>query len=346
MNGKQYCPEERMKSKVATKPRNPEQPKYIGIALGVIYGLSLRLLWEIEALRNVGGLVTVSFMFFVPFVIGFIRIHFECKVNPDLTIGRMITLSWQPIFVFLLASVVTLLEGSICVAMALPAFMFFSSLGGVAAGCLYRYFTKKRNATLMSVALLPVLVAPVEVNFIETSKTYTVENSIVIDASPAAVWKQLGEVEFIQPDEFDVSLTSLIGVPRPIKASMNAHETGAVRTSEWEKGVVFREVITAWEPGSKMTYSFDINPDDIPDHALDKHVKLGGEYFSPLDGGYYLSQDQDGNTVLTLKTRLVDNTNFGIYSRVWGELIFRDFHISLLKLMKSRAEKSNTMDGV
>lgn len=90
-----------------------------------------------------------------------------------------------------------------------------------------------------------------------------------------------------------------------------------------------------------MTYSFDIDAELIPDHALDKHVKLGGEYFSPLDGGYYLSEDDSGNTILTLKTRLIDNTNFGIYSRIWGELIFRDFHNSLLKLMKSRAEKFN-----
>src|SRR5690606_6464924 len=130
---------------------NPKHPKYIGIILGVLYGLSLRLLWEVEALRDVGGLVTVSFMFFVPFVIGFIRIHFEYKVCPDLPVRRMITISWQPIFFFLLASVVTLLEGSICVAMALPAFMFFSSLGGVAAGYINRYLSSKRNTTLMSV---------------------------------------------------------------------------------------------------------------------------------------------------------------------------------------------------
>lgn len=318
---------------------NSKHPKYIGVILGVLYGLSLRLLWEVEALRDVGGLVTISFMFFVPFVIGFIRIHFECKVCPDLPVGRMITISWQPIFTFLLVTVVTLLEGSICVAMALPAFMFFSSLGGITAGYINRYLASKRNTTLMSVLILPILIAPIEVNFLDLTKTYTVENSIIIYASPSMVWKQLGEVELIQPDEFDVTLTSLIGVPRPVKASMSKDGVGAIRTSEWEKGVLFREVIRSWEPNNKMTYSFDIDPEAIPDHALDKHVKLGGEYFSPLDGGYYLSEDHAGNTVLTLKTRLIDNTNFGVYSRIWGELIFRDFHNSLLKLMKSRTEK-------
>lgn len=224
-------------------------------------------------------------------------------------------------------------------AMALPAFMFFSSLGGVAAGCLNRFYKSRKNTTLMSVMVLPLITAPVEVSILEMTQTYTVENSIVINAPPSTVWNQLGEVELIQPSEFDISLTSMIGVPKPIKASMDADGVGAVRISEWEGGVVFREVITSWEPSREMTYFFDIDPNIIPDNALDKHVKLGGEYFSPLRGGYYLSEDSSGNTVLTLKTTLIDNTNFGVYSRVWGELIFRDFHSSLLKLMKSRSER-------
>lgn len=242
---------------------NQDHPRKIGIILGVVYGLSIRLLWEIEALKDVGGLVTASFMFLVPFAIGFIRIHFECKVSPNLTVGKMITVSWQPIFFFLLTTVVTLLEGSICVAMALPAFMVLSSLGGLTAGFINRYLARKRNTTLISVALLPILIAPVEINFLELTNTYTVENSITIYASPSMVWRQLGDVEFIQPDEFDASLTSFIGVPKPIKASMSEAGVGAIRTSEWEKGVLFREVITSWKPNKEMTYSFDIDPKEI-----------------------------------------------------------------------------------
>lgn len=315
-----------------------KHPKYIGIILGVLYGLSLRLLWEIEGLKDFGGLVTATFMFLVPFVIGFIRIHFECKVREKLSLGKMIVVSWQPIFIFVLTTVVTLLEGSICVAMALPAFMFFSSLGGITAGYMHRYFESKRNETLMSVALLPLLIAPVEVNLLDQTNIYSVENRIIIEAPLNIVWAQLGEVKTIQPEEFEISLTSLIGVPKPIEASMSADGVGAVRTSKWGKGVIFKEVITSWEPNREMTYTFDIDPELIPDHALDKHVKLGGEYFSPLHGGYFLSENADGNTILTLKTTLVDNTNFSIYSRLWGKLIFSDFHESLLKLMKLRSE--------
>ena len=224
-------------------------------------------------------------------------------------------------------------------AMALPAFMLFSSVGGMVAGGLNRRLNGRKNTALMSVALFPLLVAPLEVNLVELSKTYKVQNEIIIQAEPSMVWSQLANVKTIKPDELPFSFTSFIGVPRPLEANMNASGVGAVRTSKWEQGVEFKEVITAWVPDEKMTYSFDIDPDKIPDSALDKHVKLGGEYFSPLSGGYFILQNQNGDTVLRLETTLVDNTNFGIYSRVWGELIFRDFHTSLLKLIKSRSEK-------
>ena len=321
------------------KSMDTKHPKNIGILLGVLYGISIRIIWDIDALKEYAGLVTATFMFLVPLAIGFIRVHYELKVKPNLSYGKMMTISWQPIFIFLLVSVITLLEGSICIAMALPAFMFFASLGGVLAGWANRFITHRKNSTLLSVAFLPLLLAPIEINFLDSSRTYTVENSMVIKASPEVVWSQLANVSTIDQDELPFSLTHFIGVPRPIEANMNAAGIGAVRTSKWDKGVEFKEVITDWVPNHKMSYTFDIDPDAIPDDALDKHVKLGGEYFSPIKGEYRITQDKLGRTVLHLNTTLLDNTNFGIYSRVWGEVIFQDFHTSLLKLMKSRAEK-------
>ena len=315
-------------------------PKSIGILLGTLYGIFMRLFVELVNAYNLGDLVSISFMFLVPVAIGYIRIHFEYNESKTLTKRQMVTIAWQPIFVFLFVSIITLLEGSICVAMALPAFMFFASIGGLLAGFVRKRKIKKANSSLLSIALLPILLSPIEVNFLHLSKTYEVTNSIAINAPINVVWQQLANVSDIKPQEVPFSLTQLIGVPKPLKASMNASGIGAVRTSTWQKGVVFKEVITDWQPNKQMHYRFDIDPDAIPDDALDKHVKLGGEYFSPLYGGYELSEDKSGNTILTLKTTVQDNTNFGVYSRIWGEVIFQDFHHSLLTLMKNRAEKS------
>ncbi|WP_346657786.1 hypothetical protein [Pseudoalteromonas sp. CF6-2] len=255
-----------------------------------------------------------------------------------MTYGRMAVIAWQPIFIFLFVSVITLLEGSICVAMALPAFMFFASIGGMLAGLCHRLWVKKSNKAVMSVALLPLILSPLEFNFLHLSKTYEVKNTIVINAPVDVVWQQLANVSQIHEGEYPSSFSHLIGIPRPIRADMSGDGVGAIRTSQWQKNVVFKEVITEWQPNEKMLYKFDIDPDLIPDKALDQHVKLGGEYFSPLHGGYELVASGKNQTLLSLKTTVLDNTNFGIYSRVWGEVIFQDFHKALLKLMKSRAE--------
>ena len=61
--------------------------------------------------------------------------------------------------------------------------------------------------------------------------------------------------------------------------------------------------------------------------------------FEPIEGEYLITEDEQDQTVLHLKTTVVDHTNFGIYSRIWGEIIFQDFHMSLLKLMKIRSER-------
>jgi len=284
-------------------------------------------------------------MFFVPYVIGFIRIYFEMKVVPTLSAGRMIIISWQPIFIFLFTTFVTLLEGSICILMAMPAFMIFSSLGGLTAGFLTRMLRNK--GTLACVAIFPLLTGPLELHYLELSSTYEIENQIEINATPEVVWAHLGNVDKIEKHEIPFSITSLIGIPSPISAQMSGLSVGSVRTSKWEDGVIFKEVITEWLVGERMAYNFDIDPDAIPDHALDKHVKLGGEYFSPISGKYEIEPSPNaGKSILKLSTVVRDDTNFGVYSRFWGELIFSDFHDGLLGLIKNRSERTNDKQGV
>ncbi|MBU2988322.1 hypothetical protein KO525_02900 [Psychrosphaera sp. B3R10] len=315
------------------------KPKHIGIILGTFYGLLFRVVLEFDALQKFGGLVSLSFLFLVPFIIGFIRVHFELNQNKNIRYQQMATIAWQPIFICLLVSVITLLEGSICVLIATPAFMFSASLGGMAAGFVRQKFHHHNN-TLSCVVVLPLFIAPLENNYLSMTSTYEVSNSIIIDAFPSKIWAELGNVNHIFPDELPFSFTALIGVPSPISADMSGQTVGSVRTSTWEKNVVFKEVITEWTENKKMAYRFEIDPDLIPNDALDKHVKIGGEYFAPLTGSYQITPLPNGKSQLTLSTTIRDNTNFGIYSRIWGEFIFGDFHSSLLELMKSRSEKS------
>jgi len=45
-----------------------KKPKSVGIFLGVLYGISIRVALELEQFEAIGGLVSLSFMFLVPFL--------------------------------------------------------------------------------------------------------------------------------------------------------------------------------------------------------------------------------------------------------------------------------------
>ena len=60
-------------------------PKSIGILLGTLYGIFMRLFVELLDTYNLSSLVSISFMFLVPVAIGYIRIHFEFKSSKILT---------------------------------------------------------------------------------------------------------------------------------------------------------------------------------------------------------------------------------------------------------------------
>lgn len=310
-------------------------PLHLGVVLGALYGLALWWLFELVFRAYGLGLVSVSFFFLVPFLIGFLRIALELR-QTQLTPTQIFFLPWQPIFVFLAVSFLTLMEGAICILVALPGFLLLASLGGLLAEFNHR-LRLERRWTLCLVAL-PLITAPIEGQLPRSEAFYEIRNTIVIEAAAERVWQELGNVSYIDEEELPLSLTRLMGIPRPLEARMDGASVGSVRTSVWDKGVEFQEVITRWEPGVVMAYDFLIDPQRIPDDALDRHVKLGGEYFSPLRGKYELREIAANRTELSLSTVVRDNTRFGLYSRVWVQLIFSDFHDSLLQLMKERSE--------
>ena len=120
---------------------------------------------------------------------------------------------------------------------------------------------------------------------------------------------------------------------------MSGTGQASVRTSHWEKNVSFQEVITEWDKPTSMHYRFVIPSGAIPREALDRHVEMGGEYFDLVDGGYDLKKTADGGTELSLTTRFVNKSRLKLYGDLWGRMVLKDFHRSILGLMKVRSEK-------
>lgn len=304
---------------------------------GAAYGLTIRLGFEWTHLHPFFQIVSKAFLVACPMSVGAIAVFWSAG-DKTISVGKQVSVSVTAMLAFLVAMFVTLLEGLICLVLVMPVFLVASILGGLIAGLVHNKL-RVRASTLPVFALLPLLVGPVEGLFPPERSEQTVTNSIHISAPPEKVFQHLADVRDIHPDELGFTFVHLIGLPRPLEAQMSGTGNGSVRTSRWEKNVWFQEVITEWNQPTSMRYRFVIPKGAIPRDALDRHVEIGGEYFDLVDGGYELRRTSDGGTQLSLTTRFVNKSELKLYGDLWGQMVLKDFHGSILRLMKVRSER-------
>jgi len=143
---------------------------------------------------------------------------------------------WLPILVS--AGITWLLnwEGVICVVLALPIALFFSSIGGLIAHLAARYRRKLNRGTLAGIAMLPVLIAPLEMQAPRPRQIRTADTEIEIPATTQTVWNNIERVRTIGLWDLKPAWTRVIGFPRPIAATLSYEGVGGVRHASFEHG--------------------------------------------------------------------------------------------------------------
>jgi hypothetical protein len=312
--------------------------KTAGILAGALYGLAIRVGLAHKDVHPVIGTISSAFLYVCPFSVGAIAVIWGAEKGTWITKRRQLGMATSAMALFLAAMFLTFLEGLICIVLVVPVFMLAAAIGGLVGGVVHNY-GRNGPPVLPALALLPLLVGPVESLLPPQHSEQAVTNTVHIAAPPQAVFDKLASVRDIRRDELGFTFVHLIGLPRPIEARMDGSGHGAVRTSRWEKQVWFQEVITEWDRPRAMRYRFVVPKGAIPREALDEHVEINGEYFELVDGGYTLAPAADGGTELSLTTRFVNKSRLKAYGNLWGKLVLMDFHRSILALMKSRAER-------
>ena len=306
------------------------------VTLGVLYGLALRIGFGWAPEHRIFEIISVAFLVGCPFSVGAVAVAIGAAED-RVSIGRQIQISIISISVFLVATYVTFLEGLICLVLAAPLFLVAAILGGLTAGYLHNLRYQSRS-TLSVFAILPILIAPIEASIPHEPTAHSVTTSIQIDSPPEKVFRTLATVRDIREEELGFTFVHLIGLPKPLEAEMSCNGVGCTRTSRWEKDVWFQEVITEWKPSEAIRYRFIIPKGGIPREALDQHVEIGGAYFQLIDGGYEVFSTSGGGTNLSLTTRFRNKSLMNRYGAFWGRLVLNDFHRSILRLLKNRAE--------
>jgi hypothetical protein len=311
----------------------------LGAATGIVYGLAVRYGAKVFPNRKVFAVMTLSFMLFLPLAMGFVTIFVIERRRPQ-SVWMWFLFPWITVAAAEAAMMAAYWEGTICIVMFTPVALVASTIGGVAAGLIVRHTRSSRSkgATLACVMCLPLLLGPFESRFLAQRELRTVENVIDIQASPAAVWRNIERVPRIATSELQPSWSHSIGFPDPVEATLSAEGIGGVRHATFQGEVLFIETIDAWDPDRRLGFSIRAQTDQIPPTTFDEHVTVGGKYFDVLHGEYMLEPLSNGRTRLHLTSRSRVSTDFNWYAHLWTDAVMNDLQQRILFVVKNRSE--------
>jgi hypothetical protein len=311
-----------------------------GIASGAAYGLFVRWGSRLFPSTQVFAVMTVGFLFFVPFGVGFVSVYIIERKRSQ-PIWMWLLVSSGAVVLALAGTIMAYWEGFICVVMFAPIGLLTSMVGGVIAGAWMRL--RRERATHIPVAcvmILPLLVTPWEEHVLRTQEVLQVESVVDIHASPDEVWRNIERVPRIRPAELRPSWSHRIGFPNPVEATLSHEGTGGVRHATFEGGILFVETVDLWEPQQKLGFSIRADTADIPPTTLDEHVTVGGKFFDVLYGEYVLDPQPNGIIRLHLISRHRVSTDFNWYAHLWTDAVMRDLQQRILLVVKNRAESA------
>lgn len=155
----------------------------LGASAGVIYGAALRFGFGLAPQRSIFETVTVDFVLFTPFAMGFITVFVTERRQPQ-GVWTWFVFPWISVLAWLVAPDVFLWEGTICILMFAPVALVAATLGGVAAGLIVRVVRSRasRNTTLVCVACFPFLITPFERQLLLQRDLRSVESAIDVKA--------------------------------------------------------------------------------------------------------------------------------------------------------------------
>jgi len=307
------------------------------IGIPTLYAIVLRLFFGIKTWNDVFSVMSISFLFCLPTIVGALTIYFSSIENVKKFWYRFF-MPWIPIFIFLILTLALAWEGWACWLMVLPLFLIAASIGGLIGG--YLKLRKKDNKIYVSVlVLLPLFISPIEQSIGAIPGAYEAYTYIDINAPADKIWNNITRVREIRQEQDRGWLTKFLGFPRPVKAELNYNGVGAYREAMFTNGLVFHETVSEYVDRKKMVFSIKAYPYEIPSATMDEHVVIGGQYFDVLNGTYELEKLNDTTYRLNLYSHYKLTTTFNFYASWWAKWIMKDIQNNILQVEKRRAER-------
>lgn len=185
-------------------------------------------------------------------------------------------------------------EGLLCAVMAFPLLAVGLVMGSVLGRLFRRHILDRlrhQTGTTAFILVVTVAVAPAARQAERSRQGYlrreTVSNSVLVHATPDDVW---GRIQSI--DDISVSKPWLmyIGLPIPLRCTLDGHGIGAKRTCYFNSGFI-QETITEWSPPLRMGLSID-------------RTNMPGRHWLGFENALYELQQEGDATRLTRHTTI------------------------------------------
>ena len=287
------------------------------VLAGASVGVGLRLVFWGEPGKPFAAMMA-AFIYFSPILVGAVTVYVAERKERRTWKYYF----WAPFFancLYVLGTILIMIEGLICAVVIVPLFAALGGLGGLAMGATCR-LTNWPKSTVYSLAVLPFLVAFVEDGVKYDVRTGSVERTALINAPPELVWKQVLNAPDIKPKEIEDAWMFRIGVPLTRSGVMTETPAGPVRRVTMGKDIYFDEVITDLLAPSYIRWTYRYFEDSFPKYALDDHVKLGGHYFDIIDTSYTLTP-VGGQTEMKVRMQYRVSTRFNWYADPVAQLL-------------------------
>ena len=289
----------------------------IGTTIAVAFGLGGFFL-----VRDVSGSMGTVLFVLLPLVTGFataLMIRGRKLILGSLLMGAIICTG---------ALLATKMEGLVCVLMSSPLIAVGLTVGALLGSVIRRGLSgKSEHQKLLSALLLFVIplflmgANNAEERSRRTLREQTVENKLVVNASPEAAWNQLISIDHVSGSK---GLLMRIGLPVPVRCTMEGTGVGAKRTCYFESGHI-EERITEWKPPASL--KMEITDFDVP----------GRPWLSFKDASYEIAQE-NGKTVITRKTTIISRLSPAVYWRPLEKIGVETEHEYLFDEIKRRLD--------
>ena len=231
------------------------------------------------------------------------------------------------------------LEGVGCLIMAFPLGLLSCYIGFVIG---YVLIKKKLNNNTPATIIILLLSVPAFMAFEKKVRggddTRSITTSIIIDAPPEVVWKNvIGFPKLAPPKEFVFKA----GIAYPTSATIDGQGVGVIRHCNFSTGS-FTEPITEWKEPSLLRFNVFDQPETMKEISFynihPTHLK---GYFVSKQGQFKLTRLPDGKTLLEGTTWYINKIKPGFYWNWWSDMIVHKIHDRVLQHIKQQAEATH-----